>query len=311
MGFHARGDVIKPFDDALFAMKKGEIVGPVESDLGYHLIELTDIKVPKQRTFEEMRPEIEAELKKQQAQRKFAESADVFSNAVYEQSDSLKPAADRLKLEIKTATNVRRTPAPGATGPLANPKFLEALFAPDSVQKKRNTEAVEIAPSTLVSGRITQYTPARTLPFAEVKDKVRERVVAAKAAELAKKDGAEKLAAWKANPASANLPAPITVSRQETRQQTQAVIEAALRADPAKLPAFAGVDLGEQGYAVVKVDKVLAREAPAPDAAKLQSQQYAQWWSSAETLAYYNMLKDRFKVQINVAKPAEPELPAQ
>jgi peptidyl-prolyl cis-trans isomerase D len=311
MGFHARGDVIKPFDDALFAMKKGDIVGPVESDLGYHIIELTDIKAPKQRTFDEMRPEIEAELKKQQAQRKFAESADVFSNAVYEQSDSLKPAADKLKLEIKTASNVKRTPAPGATGPLANPKFLDALFAADSIQKKRNTEAVEVAPNTLVSGRITQYTPARTLPFAEVKDKVRERVVAAKAAELAKKDGAEKLAAWKANPASANLPAAITLSRQETQQQPQAVIEAALRADPAKLPAFAGVDLGEQGYAVVKVDKVLPREAPAPDAAKLQSQQYAQWWSSAETLAYYNMLKDRFKVQINVPKPSGLELPAQ
>ena len=62
---------------------------------------------------------------------------------------------------------------------------------------------------------------------------------------------------------------------------------------------------------MVKVDKVLPREAPAADAAKLQSQQYAQWWSSAETLAYYNMLKDRFKVQINVPKPAEPELPTQ
>jgi len=311
LDYIARGSMIKPFEDAVFAMKKGEIAGPVESDLGYHIVKLTDIKSPKQRSFEEMKPEIEAELRKQQAQRKFAESADVFSNAVYEQSDSLKPAADRLKLEIKTATNVRRTPAAGATGPLANPKFVSALFAPDSIEKKRNTEAVEIAPNTLASGRVTQYTPARALPFAEVKDKVRERVVAVRAAELAKKDGAEKLAAWKANPASANLAAPVAVSRQDAQQQPQAVIEAALRADAASLPAFAGVDLGEQGYAVVKVDKVLPHEAQAPDAVKMQSQQYAQWWSSAETLAYYNLLKDRFKVQIKVAKPAAMELPTQ
>lgn len=303
MDFFARGAMTKPFEDAVFAMKKGEVAGPVETDFGYHIIKLTDIKAPKQRTFDEMRPEIEAELKKQQAQRKFAESADVFSNAVYEQSDSLKPAADRLKLEIRTAANVRRTPAQGAAGALANPKFLQALFSADSIQKKRNTEAVEIAPNTLASGRITQYTAARALPFAEVKDKVRERVVAAKAAELARKEGAGKLAAWKANPASANLPPAVAVSRQEMQQQPQAAIEAALRADPAGLPAFAGVDLGEQGYAVVKVNKVLPREAPPPDAAKLQSQQYAQWWSSAETQAYYNMLKDRFKAQILVAKP--------
>jgi peptidyl-prolyl cis-trans isomerase D len=311
MDYFTRGALIKPFEDAVFSMKKGEIAGPVESDLGYHIIKLTDIKTPKQRSFEEMRPQIEADLRKQQAQRKFAESADVFSNAVYEQSDSLKPAADRLKLEIKTASNVRRTPAPGATGPLANPKFLEALFAPDSVEKKRNTEAVEIAPNTLVSGRVTQYSPAHTLPFAQVKDKVRERVVAARSAELAKKEGAEKLAAWKANPASANLPPPVTVSRQETQQQPQAVIEAALRVDASKLPEFAGVDLGEQGYAIVKVDKVLPPETPAPEAAKQQTQQYAQWWSSAETLAYYNLLKDRFKVQIDVPKPSGSELPTQ
>jgi peptidyl-prolyl cis-trans isomerase D len=304
LDFFTKGAMIKPFEDAVFAMKKGDIAGPVESDLGYHIIKLTEIKTPKQRTFEEMRPEIEAELRKQQAQRKFAESADVFSNAVYEQSDSLKPAADRLKLEIRTAGNVKRAPAPGATGPLANPKFLEALFSQESIKQKRNTEAVEVAPNTLASGRITQYTAARTLPFAEVKDKVRERVVAVKSAELAKKEGAEKLAAWKANPAGANLPPAVAVSRQETQQQPQSVIEAALRADPAKLPELAGVDLGEQGYAVVKVNKVLPREAPAAEVSKLQSQQYAQWWSSAETLAYYNMLKDRFKAQINVPRPA-------
>lgn len=312
LDFFARGAMTKPFEDAVFALRnKGEIGGPVETEFGYHIVKLTDIKTPKQRSFEEMKPEMEAELKKQQAQRKFAESADVFSNAVYEQSDSLKPAADRLKLEVKTAANVRRTPAAGAAGALANPKFLSALFSPDSVEKKRNTEAVEIAPGTLASGRVAQYTPARTLPFAEVKDKVRERVVAVRAAELAKKEGAEKLAAWKANPASASLPAAVAVSRQETQQQPQAVIEAALRADPSALPAFAGVDLGEQGYAVVKVGKVLPREAPAADAAKLQSQQYAQWWASAENLAYYNLLKDRFKAQIKVAKPSGLELPTQ
>jgi len=308
LDFFTRGAMTKPFEDATFALKnKGDIGGPVETEFGYHIVKLTDIRKPKQRSFEEVRPELEAELKTQQAQRKYAESVEAFSNAVYEQSDTLKPAAERLKLEIRTASNVRRTPAPGATGPLANSKFLTALFAPDSLEKKRNTEAVEIAPSTLVAGRVTQYTPARTLPFAEVKARVRERVIAVRAAELAKQEALEKLAAWKANPAGASLPAATVVSRQETQQQPQAVIETALRADAAVLPAFAGVDLGEQGYAVVKVVKVLPREAPREDVAKLQRQQYAQWLASAENLAYYDLLKDRFKAQILVAKPSGPD----
>jgi peptidyl-prolyl cis-trans isomerase D len=310
LDFFTRGAMTKPFEDAVFALKnKGDIAGPVETEFGYHIVQLTDIRKPKQRSFEEVRPELEAELKNQQAQRKFTESAEAFSNAVYEQSDSLKPAADRMKLEIKTATNVRRTPAPGTTGPLANAKLLSALFAPESIQQKRNTEAVETAPSTLVAARVTKYMPAHTLPFAEVKGRARERIVAARAAELAKKEALEKLAAWKANPAaaSASLPAAVAVSRQQTQQQPQAVIEAALRADPAALPAFAGVDLGEQGYAVVKVDKVLPREASPEETAKLQRQQYAQWLASAENLAYYDLLKDRFKAHILVAKPSATE----
>jgi len=307
LDYFARGAMTKAFEDAAFALKKGEISGLVETEFGYHIVKVTDIKSPKQRSFEEMKPELEAELKKQQAQRKFAESADIFSNGVYEQADSLKPVADKLKLEIRTAQNVRRTPVPGATGALANPKFLSALFSPDSIEKKRNTEAVEVAPSTLASGRIAQYTPARTLPFAEVKDKVRERVVAARAAELAKKEGMEKLAAWKATPASANLPAAITVSRQETQKQPSPVIEAALRADPSALPAFTGVDLGEQGYAVVKVNKVLPREMPPEAQAKQEQGQYAQAWGSAEALAYYNLLKERLKVEILAPKPTGME----
>ena len=304
LDFFARGAMVKPFEDAAFSMKKGEISAVVESEFGYHIIRLTDIKTPKQRSFEEMKPELEAELKKQQAQKKFSETAEAFTNGVYEQADSLKPVAERLKLEIKTARNVTRQPPAGTTGLLANPKFLNALFAPDAVEKKRNTEAIEVAPSQLVSGRILQYTPARTQPFAEVKDVVRQRWLAQRSAEEARKEGLAKLAAWKGAPASAVLAAPVLVSREQTQNLPGQVIDSALRVDPGALPVFAGVDLGAQGYAIVKVVKVVPRDAPLEAAARQERNQYAQWWTSAENLAYYNGLKERFKAEILVAKPA-------
>jgi peptidyl-prolyl cis-trans isomerase D len=308
LDFFARGAMVKPFEDAAFSMKKGETSPVVESDFGYHIIKLTDIKTPKQRSFEEMKTELEADLKKQQAQKKFSETAEAFTNGVYEQSDSLKPVADRLKLEVKSAANVTRQPTAGAKGVLANPKFLNALFAPDAIEKKRNTEAVEFAPSQLVSGRMVQYTPARTQAFAEVKDIVRQRWSAQQGAEAARKEGAAKLAAWKAEPASAALSEPLLVSREQTQKLPAPIVNAALRADASALPAFSGIDLGVQGYAVLKVTKVVPRDVPLDAAAKQEREQYTQWWTSAESLAYYNGLKERFKAEILAAKPAPAKL---
>ena len=304
LDFFARGAMVKPFEEAAFGMRKGDISDIVETEFGYHIIRLTDIKVPKARSFEEMRAQLEADLKKQQAQRKFAEVADAFTNGVYEQPDSLRPVAERLKLDIQTANNITRTPAPGATGVLANPKLLNAVFAPDSVEKKRNTEAIETAPSQLASARIVQYTPARTKPLSEVRELVRTRLIAERAAELARKEGAAKLAAWQASPSSAEFSAPLMVSREQTQQFPGKLIDAALRADASALPALVGVDLGAQGFAVVRVNKVAAYEPPNEAVKRQHLNQYSQLWSGAETLAYFNDLKARYKAEILVVKPA-------
>lgn len=304
LNFFGRGAMVKPFEDAVFAMKKGEISDVVESDFGYHIILLTDIKTPRQPSFEELRPSLEAELKQQQAQRKFAEVAEAFTNSVYEQPDSLKPVADSLKLKIQTAEGVTRVPGPGASGPLASPKFLEALFANDSVEGKRNTSAIEVGPSQLVAGRISTYTPTRTLPLQEVSDRARLLLIAEKSAELARKDAEAKRAEWTGNAAPASGLAPaVVVSRDQTQNLPRAVVDAALRASPDNLPSWVSADLGSQGTAVVKVLRIIPREGVDAQQAAQQRQQLQQWWTTAEGFAYYEMLKERFKVQIKPNRP--------
>ena len=303
LDFFARGALVKPFEDAAFSMKKGDISDLVESDFGYHIIKLVDLKSPKQKSFEELKPSIEADLLNQQAQRKYADIAETFTNAVYEQSDTYKPIAEKLKLEIKTASNVQRKPFPDSKGPLANVKLLTAVFNPDAVDKKRNTEAIEVGPNQMVSARVTQYAPARVLPLADVRTAVRERLVSSRSAELAKKEGAAKLQAWMAQPDGAKLATAVVVSRDQTPTVALMVVDQAMHADTTKLPAWIGVDLGSQGYAVVRINKVLERTPPADDRAKQERTQYGQWIASAENQAYYAVLKNRYKAQIMVPKP--------
>ena len=296
LDFFGKGAMVKPFEDAVYALKKGEISNVVQSDFGYHVIMLTDLRGGQVRPFETVKGEIESELRKQLAQKRYTEMAEDFGNTVYEQSDSLKPAAEKFKLTIQKAT-VRRKAAPDATGPLASAKLLEAVFDADSLKNKRNTSAIEAGGNQLVSARVVAYNAARVPALAEVKAAVAAAWVQDQSAAAAKKAGEARLAELQKGGDAKGLGEPVTVSRAKPGVLPQKALDQVLRTDASKLPAYAGVDVGDGSYLVVKIEKVLPRD-PALIDPKRAAEQYARAWSAAEMAGYYNVLKSEYKATI-------------
>ena len=294
-----KGSFVKPVEDAILKLKQGEISDLVESEFGYHIITVTDLKPARLKPLDEVKGDIAAEIKKQKAAKLYSEMSEQFTDIVFSQYESLKPAADKLKLKIETMEGVARQPNPilGAA-PFNNAKFLTALFSDDSLKNKRNTEAVEVAPQTLISGRIVEFKPASKKPLAEVEAAIKQQVALEEAVKAAKKAGEEKLAAAKKSGDATGFGEAKTISRAKVEGINPAAVAAVMKADVSKLPAYVGVEIPGQGYGVYRINKV--GQPAEQDAARREQegQRINQIVAQQEMAGYIDALKQKAKVKI-------------
>ena len=303
LGFFSRGMMVKPFDDAVFGLKDGEISGIVESDFGYHIIKLTGIHPEKERPLADVRGEIESELKRQAANRRFAEAAEAFSNMVYEQSDSLQPVAEKFGLKIQQTGWLPRNPDAqtlASIGRLGNEKLLAALFSNDAVKEKRNTEAVEIAPNTLVAARVVEHEPAEIRPLEAVKSDIEKRLKADAAMQQARQAGEARLTELRKGDDKTPWSKSLSVSRLEAGKAKLpwAALQAIFKADVHKLPAYVGVDVGD-AYTLFKITKVAQPEKIDEAQMSALKSEYTKVVSQEDLAAYLSGLRSRYEIDVN------------
>jgi peptidyl-prolyl cis-trans isomerase D len=296
LGSFGRGMMVKPFEDAVFAMKPNEIRGPVESDFGYHVIRLDGIQAAQAAPLAAVRGAIVDELRRQQAQKRFADLAESFSNLVYENADSLAPAAKAAGTSVRQSDWMGAKTAPP---PFNHPALGEALFAKEAVGSRQNTEAIEVKPGTLVAARVIEHRPERLRPLAEVASEIEARLRAEQTARLLAEDGTARVKALEGgDEAGVAWSAFKVVGREPSAELDEAGIRAAFRIKTDVLPAYAGYARPDGSYRILRVSRVLDAATVDPqlrasiEAGLVQAQQ------RADMMALMALVKAGYKIKV-------------
>jgi peptidyl-prolyl cis-trans isomerase D len=302
LGFFTRGLMVKPFDEAAFSMKVGDIVGPVETQYGYHIIRLDGIKPTQTTPLATVKAQIVEDLRKPKVSKAFAEAADSFNNTVYEQFDSLQPAADALKLAVQKSDWVSRTG--GAQNPLLNnDKLLTALFSAEVLKNKHNTPAVEVQPNMLVAARVIEHKDPEAMPFEQVrKDIVQQLTDRAMTAAVEKEGRATLEKLQKGDALTLSWSAPQTVTLQKRQGLHPEAAQAVFGADTAKLPAYIGAPVSQGRFVIYRITKVTDGPATTVEQRNALAKQLAQMVGQEQYIAYLASLRERADVKIDKKK---------
>lgn len=313
LGWITQGSWPDALEKAVFALKKGEVSGVVDGPEGYHVFLAEDVQPQAGETFEQAKPKVQAEIRRQLAADRYAEMATRLTDLVYEDQSSLQPAAQALGVQVRTATGITRdglldaaeiqgdNPASASDDRpvLDDPRVRRALFASQSYTDKQNSSVIEISPGVMVVVRVNQITPAHVQPLEKAGDFIRERLLAERSQQAAKKAGEAALAALKSESGN-NVPEGFgssqTVSRVDPQGLGKPALDAAFGADIKSMPSYVGVE-GGQGYVIVRVEGAETGQADPMLQASL-SAQIGQALGMAEQQAVLQAMREAAKVRV-------------
>jgi peptidyl-prolyl cis-trans isomerase D len=255
--------MVESFEEAAFSLPRGELSGPVKTDFGYHIIQVTETRGGSDAGFEDVRDQVAAAYRKQQAEDLYYNYYERLVDAAYENPDSLQPAAELLGLAVQRTGWVTR----GGALPeqIDVPKVANAAFSEDVLTRGFNSEVIELGPTSAVVLRIVEHEPETIRPFDQVREQVVQAAAAAMASEKAAQRGQEVLEQLRGGADLAEVAQQQGWSFREAevgrvqRDVPAEVVAAAfgMQAPGSDAATYAGVVSAEGDYFLIELSKVI------------------------------------------------------
>jgi peptidyl-prolyl cis-trans isomerase D len=307
LGWAERSYFVGPFADALFDMKPGEVRGPVRTQFGYHIIRLEEVNAGKQKSFEEARPELEGEYRRQEAEERFGEQQEKLADKAFESPDNLDAVSKELGLPVLEVAGFTRTEGGGPFG--AQPAIIDAAFS-DEVLNGENSQPVELEPGDVVVLRVASRTQPQLKPLAQVREQIVEAIKKDRADEqldARTRELAEQLAAasttWEQarTELKAQAHGPIWASRTEADLPIE--VRNALFAMPKPASGqktYKAVGLGTGDFALVALSGTRAGTvSESGEQRQMRTNQALRRVASGEVMGYMTELRKRADVDKN------------
>ncbi|BCX82310.1 peptidyl-prolyl cis-trans isomerase D [Methylomarinovum caldicuralii] len=305
LGFVRKGLMEKNFEQAAFSLPKGEISEPVETPFGYHLIQVTEIKLARVKPFEVVKDEIAQAIKRQKAEAKFYELGEQLAQLAYENPQSLEPAAEALGLKIQTTPPFTRDQGEGIA---ANSKVRATAFSAE-VLEGNNSEPVELDDGTVVVLRVKEHQPAQSLPLEKVRDRIVTELKRQKARQQLAQQAKDWLARLQQGETLAQLAAQ-TQTKVKTASLTRSappaelapVMETVFKAPkPGDRPVFVSAALPDGRQALIQVVEVQPGNyaALSPQEKKALRTNLARLFGLLTFKEYLQQLRDQTKIRIH------------
>ena len=310
LGWIQRGTLPLPMEQAVFALKQGDISDPVKGPDGYHVFLADQVQPEQGESFEQARTKVEDEVRHQLAADRFADMATQLTSLVYDNPSSLEPAAKTLGLQVRQAGGIARdrlltadeagagaASASDDAAILGDVRVRQVLFSPQLLNDKQNSGVIEISPDTMAVVRVHDRVPAHVPPLDQVRAHIQAQLTDERALAAAVAQGEQALAALQAQPSTDGFDEPVTLSRLDPAGLSKTVLDAAFGIPADKtLPAFGGVTL-PRAYAIVQVEKVQPGTTDAPALAGLGAQM-ARLWGGAEQQAVLTEMRAQLGVKV-------------